>query len=484
MTDERLTEAKLIPMMEIADRLGVAGLKRTGREWVGPCPVCGGRDRFGINPDKGVWNCRQCGAGDGIKLVSHVLGCDFKGALSWLMGEAGVDLDPAEAARRKLEVAKKERARRDLAERKRAEAIADAQSIWSSCAPAAGTPVSEYLRLRALPVWIADSPPDCLRFHPSLPYMAPSGDSRNYVEIHRGPAMVASCVDAQGLLTAVHRTWLDLSQPKGKLKILHDGLDMPAKKIWGHKKGSSIRLSQPRGFKTLIVGEGIETTLTARAANAYSDAAYWCGIDLGNMAGQRLIRGDGMKYAGIPDLDDEEAFVPPEGVEWLIFIQDGDSEPRLTRAKLLSGLRRAKTKVSSVNRISIIHPGHGIDLNDLLMGESPLPTIKPSTSATPKTKTAPRTPRDPFLESTAWQLLRYATLKRLGYRCMCCGWEPTRKNRKAKNNYICVDHIKPRSKYPELALVPDNLQVLCAECNHGKFNIHHDDFRELKNAEH
>jgi hypothetical protein len=31
-----------------------------------------------------------------------------------------------------------------------------------------------------------------------------------------------------------------------------------------------------------------------------------------------------------------------------------------------------------------------------------------------------------------------------------------------------VDHVKPRSKYPELALDLDNLQILCAACNTRK----------------
>lgn len=30
------------------------------------------------------------------------------------------------------------------------------------------------------------------------------------------------------------------------------------------------------------------------------------------------------------------------------------------------------------------------------------------------------------------------------------------------------DHIKPRSKYPELALILSNIQILCAICNPGK----------------
>ncbi|MFK8185415.1 MAG: HNH endonuclease [Phormidesmis sp.] len=28
-----------------------------------------------------------------------------------------------------------------------------------------------------------------------------------------------------------------------------------------------------------------------------------------------------------------------------------------------------------------------------------------------------------------------------------------------------IDHIKPISRYPNLALDPDNLQILCADCN-------------------
>lgn len=39
-------------------------LRRTcatrGGEWHGPCPFCGGRDRFFVHPAQGFWYCRQC----------------------------------------------------------------------------------------------------------------------------------------------------------------------------------------------------------------------------------------------------------------------------------------------------------------------------------------------------------------------------------------------------------------------------------------
>jgi hypothetical protein len=36
-------------------------LKAEGQERVGPCPKCGGTDRFAINAAKQAWNCRGCG---------------------------------------------------------------------------------------------------------------------------------------------------------------------------------------------------------------------------------------------------------------------------------------------------------------------------------------------------------------------------------------------------------------------------------------
>jgi len=42
---------------------------------------------------------------------------------------------------------------------------------------------------------------------------------------------------------------------------------------------------------------------------------------------------------------------------------------------------------------------------------------------------------------------------------------------------IHVDHIKPRSRYPELSLEIENLQVLCEDCNMGKSNVFETDWR-------
>lgn len=58
-----------------------------------------------------------------------------------------------------------------------------------------------------------------------------------------------------------------------------------------------------------------------------------------------------------------------------------------------------------------------------------------------------------------WKVLRYKTLVRYGGVCQCCG---------SRRPPMHVDHIKPVCTHPELCLDPENLQVLCDDCNLGK----------------
>lgn len=52
-----------------------------GGEYAGPCPFCGGRDRFRVQPEKGRWWCRRCGDGarweDAIAYIRKRDGVDF-----------------------------------------------------------------------------------------------------------------------------------------------------------------------------------------------------------------------------------------------------------------------------------------------------------------------------------------------------------------------------------------------------------------------
>ncbi len=75
-----------------------------------------------------------------------------------------------------------------------------------------------------------------------------------------------------------------------------------------------------------------------------------------------------------------------------------------------------------------------------------------------------------FYSTQAWRAARFAALKRCDGRCQLCG-------ARAGKYALHVDHIKPRSLYPARALDPENLQVLCRDCNLGKSNKDVTDWR-------
>ncbi len=83
------------------------------------------------------------------------------------------------------------------------------------------------------------------------------------------------------------------------------------------------------------------------------------------------------------------------------------------------------------------------------------------------------TPAKDFYSSREWASARYAALIRSQGRCSCCGAS------RADGAVMHVDHIKPRSKFPELALVLENLQVLCDLCNVAKSNIDMTDWTDV-----
>lgn len=100
--EEAVKYAKTLDIVEVARRYTTLH-KESATEWAGPCPRCGGRDRFRVT-SRGFF-CRKCteepGAGghwgDAIDLVRLATGCDFRSALMNLT--AGVDIDPAEIDR-------------------------------------------------------------------------------------------------------------------------------------------------------------------------------------------------------------------------------------------------------------------------------------------------------------------------------------------------------------------------------------------------
>jgi 5-methylcytosine-specific restriction endonuclease McrA len=75
----------------------------------------------------------------------------------------------------------------------------------------------------------------------------------------------------------------------------------------------------------------------------------------------------------------------------------------------------------------------------------------------------------PIIDSSQWKALRDKVILYYGAICMKC----------SNTRLINVDHIKPKSKYPELAFCFDNLQVLCWKCNKEKSNKDETDYRVM-----
>lgn len=76
------------------DLTRIEGLKKVGSYWEGPCPICGGTDRFQVKETKGgrqLWFCRQCDMekyGDAVNLYSRLWQVRPREAAKRLLGQA------------------------------------------------------------------------------------------------------------------------------------------------------------------------------------------------------------------------------------------------------------------------------------------------------------------------------------------------------------------------------------------------------------
>jgi hypothetical protein len=121
--------------------------------------------------------------------------------------------------------------------------------LFAMSGPIAGSLVETYLRARHIE-HLDDV--GCLRFHPRCYYRPSYGRPSE-----AWPAMIASVTDLSGILTGVHRTWLDRS---GLMKA---PLRTP-RRAMGNLLGNAVRFGICDDV--LAAGEGIETMLSLRSA--------------------------------------------------------------------------------------------------------------------------------------------------------------------------------------------------------------------------
>jgi Toprim domain len=122
-----------------------------------------------------------------------------------------------------------------------------ARRLFAISKPIRGTIAETYLRKRGISVLHQTT---SLRFHPRC-YYKPDHDSPT----ETWPALIAAVTTLNGVITGVHRTWLD---PSGRGKA---PIDTP-RRAMGYLPGNAVRF----GFADDVIaaGEGIETILSLR----------------------------------------------------------------------------------------------------------------------------------------------------------------------------------------------------------------------------
>lgn len=107
-----------------------------------------------------------------------------------------------------------------------------------------------------------------------------------------------------------------------------------------------------------------------------------------------------------------------------------------------------------------------------------IPKSKGKPKAKRKSPAKPASSKLEFYASWDWKKARYKALQKHGATCMLCGARRGDTASDGEPVRICVDHIKPLSKFWGLRLDQDNLQVLCHDCNMGKGAWDETDWRD------
>ena len=281
----------------------------------GPCPGCGGKDRFRFDnkEGRGTWICSGGGAlsgGNGFDLLIHVHRWSFSRArkeVLALVSSTIVSAAPRTTPTKKAPVEKSQAPILRL--------LAESVAI-SDCAE-----VARYFLLRMLPVPAKNSP---LRAHPALPYWEAGKRIGTFA------ALLAPVVSVDGSLVTLQATYIE----NGK-KIQ----DRPARKFMSGlagKSGCAVRLA-PCGA-TLGIAEGIETAL---AAQEIYGVPVWAALSSQMLA----------------------LFIPPAGVDHLVIFADNDT----------AGVTAANQQMEgSTTRCTLrIPPVQGEDWADVLINREP-----------------------------------------------------------------------------------------------------------------
>jgi len=380
--DEWIQRAKAVDVLEVARECG-AQLKKAGaNEWAGPCPSCGGSDRFSLNTREQIYNCRGSASnrgkdgGDVIAMVMHIQNLKFVEAVEFINKEPPPGRNDDRPARpvddrlarerrednrdRKLEATTAEQ--REFEENCRKSAV-----LWDAGEPIPGTLAQRYLERRGLRPGAHML--DNLRFVPDLPYYGfANKDTKELSELGEFPALIAAIRDVNMRLIGVHRIYID-RESHAKLLPPGDRARNPAKKAFGNVIGGCVWLGPVAPF--VAIAEGIETALAYWQLGYSGECTVAAAVTLGNLFGKATGNVPHPTLPkrtvpnGVPDTNAPGVRLPPE-VEEILVLGDGDSEKVYTRHCVLTAVER----FTGENRKSFaLFAPDGQDFNDVLLSQ-------------------------------------------------------------------------------------------------------------------
>lgn len=311
----------------LLEKLGINTSYLTNKH--GPCPACGGKDRFRFdNKDgRGTFYCNHCGSGDGFKLLQLYHGWSFPDTLNHVaevLGHKSTYYDKPKYISHDVNKIPQPNVltNDEICKRKK-----HLSSTWQTGRVISqNDPVDCYLRNRGI---ILMDYPSVLRFHPRLPCYDENKNLLGYF-----PAMLGLVQKHDSRSVTIHRTYLEngykANLPKPK-KLM-----MPIRP--GATKGAAIKLFQPIDGR-LVLAEGIETALAVYIA---TQIPVWATISAGGMENIKL----------------------PDSVSKVIIAADHDETGRGQKAAFILSQRLLR-EGRSVKRV--MPPKIGYDFADMLV---------------------------------------------------------------------------------------------------------------------